>query len=751
MQQAAYPAVKHLVLLGGGHSHAIALKQLAMQPIAGLRVTLISDGVQTPYSGMLPAHVAGLYTYDASHIDLNHLARFAQIDFYIDRAIDLDLFQNRVHCAEHPPLGFDLLSIDIGSTPQIQGIPGVAQYAIAAKPVAPFLRAWEQFLAQVNAKPNGFYPIVIVGGGAGGVELALNMETRLRQILAPDRFSLTLVHRGSRLLRQQNRWVAQELTQILQARDITVHCLESVTAITADTVYCASGLTLTTAYTVWVTQATAPDWLARSGLATDDRGFIRVTDTLQSISHPQVFAAGDIATMQNHPRPKAGVFAVRQGKPLAQNWRRWLLGQPLRSFRPQRRYLSLIGTGDRRAVAAWAGWCWVSPLLWRWKDQIDRAFMQRFAELPTMTPVPQAKIPLPPQQPQMHCAGCGAKIGATLLQDVLARLEIPAHPDTVVGLDAPDDAAVLRAPAPIEPNSTRPYLVQTIDQFRTMVRDPYQFGQIATLHCLSDLWAMGATSQTVLVTVTIPYATETLTADLLFQVLSGVLQALKASNTALVGGHSSFGETLSLGLAGYGTVQPDQLLTQADLQPGQWLVLTKPLGTGTLLAADQQGRVQGRWLQGAIAMMRQSNQAAAQLLQHHGATACTDITGFGLAGHLGEMIRASGQSVILYPERLPVLPGALPTLTQGLTSSLHRPNRQAAAWVTGRCDPPRFELLFDPQTSGGLLVVLPPDQARAYVQALQTQGYTQAAIIGQVLPQAPTNSPTITLQEGKLS
>ncbi|MGB0562062.1 MAG: selenide, water dikinase SelD [Spirulinaceae cyanobacterium] len=746
MQWASYPAVKHLVLLGGGHSHAIALKRLGMKPIAGLRVTLISDGVQTPYSGMLPGHVAGIYNYDAAHIDLNHLAQFAQVDFYLDRAIGLDLFRNRVLCAEHPPVGFDLLSIDIGSTPQGGGIPGVEEHAIAAKPVPQFLRAWEQFLAQVTARPNAFYPIVVVGGGAGGVELALNMDARLRQVLAPERFSLTLVHRGPRLLQDQNRWVAEELTRILQERDITVYCLESVTAVTADTVYCASGLTLTTAYTVWVTQASAPDWLTRSGLTTSDRGFIWVTDTLQSVSHPQVFAAGDIATMQNHPRPKAGVFAVRQGKPLEQNWRRLLLGQPLRPFRPQRRYLSLIGTGDRRAVAAWDGWCWASPLLWRWKDHIDRAFMKKFAELPTMVTEPQDAIPLPPHQPQMYCAGCGSKVGATLLQDVLARLEIPPHPKAIVGLDTPDDAAVLKLPSPTPTQPLGQYLVQTIDQFRTMLRDPYQFGQVAALHCLSDLWAMGATAQTALATVTLPYATDRITADLLFQVLSGVLHALKTNQTALVGGHSLLGEHLSLGLAAYGMVQPNQLLTKGGLQPGQWLILTKPLGTGTLFAADQRGRVRGRWLQTAIAMMCQANQVAAQLLQQHGATACTDITGFGLAGHLGEMLRASGRSVALYPERLPVLPGALRTLAQGFTSSLHLPNRQAAAWVAGQCEPPLFELLFDPQTSGGLLASLPANQARACIQALQSQGYPQATVIGQVLPQAQTTSPTIVLQ-----
>lgn len=724
MQLANYPALKHLVLLGGGHSHAIALKRLAMEPIAGLHITLISDCVQTPYSGMLPGHVAGFYTHDETHIDLQRLAQCAQIDFYLDRAIGLDLAQQEVRCADHLPVRFDALSVDIGSTPQASNVPGTAEYAIAAKPVPQFLHAWEKFLAQVAANPQAHYPIVIVGGGAGGVELALNMFARLRQILPESQFSITLVHRGSRLMSGHNRRVAERLTQALRSRRVQILCNESVTAVQPEQVQCASGLTLQSALTVWVTQASSPTWIKQSGLATCDRGFILVKDTLQSVSHPRVFAAGDIATMQHYPRPKAGVFAVRQGPPLADNLRNWALGQPLQPFKPQRQYLALIGLGDRRAVASWAGLCWTASWLWRWKDQIDRAFMTQFSELPVMAADPQDAIALPPQHPTMYCAGCGAKVGATTLQQVMRKLAIPTHPDAVVGLDTPDDAAVLKIQGE--------YAVQTIDQLRSVVPDPYLFGQITVQHCLSDLWAMGATPQTVLATVTLPYSTEAVTADWLYQLLAGVLKALEPSQTALVGGHSTLGADLTLGLAGYGTVNRDRLLTKGGLQPGQHLILTKPLGIGTLLAATQQGRGHAQWWQGAIASMVQSNQTAAEIAQTYGATACTDITGFGLAGHLLEMLQASSCDATLWPQSIPVLPGALTTLSQSITSSLHPQNRQAMGAIAGQCETSRLELLFDPQTSGGLLIAIAVEQADDCLRALHKQGYSQAAIVGQV-------------------
>jgi pyridine nucleotide-disulfide oxidoreductase family protein len=388
----------NLVLIGGGHSHAIALRLFALNPIPGVRLTLITDVAKTPYSGMLPGHVAGFYTYEETHIDLLKLANFASAELILAKAIGLDLENNLVICSEQSScdrnklrVEFDYLSIDIGSTPATNSIIGDSKYVIPAKPVAQFLEAWEQTIDLVGARqclaptqqPEIPISIAIVGGGVGGVELALNMHSRLnREQGIGDRgqgnLSIHLFHRSDRLSPNYSDRVSEQLERILKQRGIKIHLQEIVSEVSADRIICESGLEVKVDRIFWVTQASAPNWIKESGLTTDEKGFILVNNYLQSVSHPHIFATGDIATMKNYSRPKAGVFAVRQGKPLFINWQRIITNQPLQAYIPQKRYLSLIGTGDRSAIATWGNLRGRSRLFWYWKDYIDRQFINLF-------------------------------------------------------------------------------------------------------------------------------------------------------------------------------------------------------------------------------------------------------------------------------------------------------------------------------------------------------------------------------------
>ena len=375
--------MKTLVLIGGGHSHAITLRLLGRQPLPEVRLILISDVAHAPYSGMLPGHLAGFYSFAECHIDLRALARLAQAEFILDTAIRLNLKTNQVLCGQHEPIDFDWLSIDIGSTPATMDIPGVQEYAIAAKPVPQFLAAWQQFVAQ---KFDRSISVGIVGGGAGGVELALTLQVQLQQI-CPAGVTIHLFHRQSELMSSYADVVRRRFKQVLLDRGIRLHLNEAVESIASlapmedslKLVRCRSGLDIPCDQVIWVTQAAAPAWMRQSGLSTDQQGFILIKDTLQSLSHPYIFATGDIATMSEQPRPKAGVFAVRQGKPLFTNLQRITTGQSLQSFLPQQRYLSLIGLGNQQAIATWGNICTrPSRLLWWWKDRIDRKFISQF-------------------------------------------------------------------------------------------------------------------------------------------------------------------------------------------------------------------------------------------------------------------------------------------------------------------------------------------------------------------------------------
>lgn len=382
---------RHLVLVGGGHSHAIALLEWGRHPLPNTRLTLITEAAATPYSGRVPGHVAGLYSRADCHIDLRPLAAFAGAELIIDAAVGLDLAAQRVLCAHHAAVEFDWLALDIGSTPQLPPGLGDRDEIIPAKPVGQFLDRWKEILDQVERDPERPLCLGIVGGGAGGVELAVSMRQHLYQILRSHgqpttRLQLHLFQRDAELLPQAPRPVRDRLRHILTTQGVHLHFQADVCAVntTAQShqVICTSGLTVACDAVIGVTQATAAPWIAESGLAVDPAGFVQVDDTLRSLSHPQVFATGDIATLVNHPRPKSGVFAVRQGKPLAANLRRAVLGQPLRPFQPQRHALSLISTGDGAALGVRGNWCGRSPLLWWWKTWLDRQFMEQFRRLP---------------------------------------------------------------------------------------------------------------------------------------------------------------------------------------------------------------------------------------------------------------------------------------------------------------------------------------------------------------------------------
>lgn len=759
------PITQEIVLIGGGHTHAIALRMLGMQPLPGVRLTLISEASESAYSGMVPGRLAGFYRDEECHVNLSALAEFAGAQLYIDRVTGLDLDNKRVMCDRHPPVAFDVLSLDVGSTPlQPPGL-NTACNLLPAKPMRPFLDRWDALLEQITQHPDRPIRLAIVGGGAAGVELALTMQHRIHQILQthqqPTRhLALHLIHRGSQIVPQFNGWVRHALEQLLQQRQIHLHLNEAVEAIEEQVIRCRSGFELTCDAVVWVTQAAAPDWLQTTGLALDDRGFIQVSDTLQSLSHPFVFAVGDVAALVNQPRPKAGVFAVREGQPLVRNLRRYCHQQPLKPFYPQKQYLSLLNTADGQAIAAKGSWGWRSPLLWRWKDHIDRTFMKRLNHLPKMPPErishqhpsPSARISfasLPRQEPPgaaMPCAGCGSKVGSATLTRVLQRIQPPSplpasHPAILLGCHPPDDAAVIQV-------SGDRLLVQTVDAFTALIADPFVFGQISAHHALSDLYAMGAMPHSALAIATVPYGNAAAVEESLYQLLAGALKALHEVGAELVGGHSTEGTDLAFGLACNGFATSEQLLRKGGMQPEQALILTKPLGTGTLFAAKMRYQALGRWIDAAVESMLRSNAIAAQILMPHQASACTDVTGFGLIGHLVEMMQASQVSVKLNLAAIPVLPGALTTLERGIFSSLQPQNLRSRAFIPNSeslFPHPLFQLLFDPQTSGGLLATIPLEQVTDCLNQLQAKGYKQSTVIGYTYP-LTTEQPAIAIE-----
>ena len=782
MIPAANPVLKDLVLVGGGHSHVTVLKKFGMDPMPGVRLTLISRDAHAPYSGMLPGLIAGHYTFEETNIDLGPLARFAKARFLHDEAVGVDTNNRAVLCRDHPPVAFDVLSINIGSTPGLR-VPGAKGTVVPVKPIDGFWPKWKVLRDRCLQRRNETH-IGVVGGGAGGVELLLSVQYSLDRLLerqgrSSSHLYFHLATAGNEILPTHNSRVRAKFCRVLRERGVEVMTNSEVTAIEGPgcrlTFEKGGGLDLDEV--LWVTTARAANWLEESGFEVDDRGFIRVRDTLQTLTDADIFAAGDIGTVVDHPRPKAGVFAVRQGPPLTENIRLRLLGEAAKPFRPQEKFLSLVSTGDKYAVVSRGNWAAEGAWAWRWKDFIDQRFMQKFNKLPEMYPAKMDQdVHLDPRLvgaehaaelvragvseigdlPKgltdtekalgaistfvMRCGGCGSKVGSIMLDRVLAKLAPSSRPDVVIGLDEPDDAAVVDVPEGKQ-------LVQSVDFFRSFIGDPFVFGKVAANHALGDIFAMGAEPQTALATVTIPYGIESKVEADLLQLLSGALNVLSTENTALVGGHTSEGSELALGLTVTGFVDAGTAMRKSGMNAGDILVLTKPLGTGALFAADMRCKAKGHWVCAALCSMTQSNRAAADCLIDYGTTAMTDVSGFGLLGHLVEMTKASGVATTVTLDIVPALDGTLEVMDKGIFSSLHAENvrlRRAISGLEKAARNPSYPLIFDPQTAGGLLASVPADNAESCVNALRELGYESAIAIGEVR-EADAGQPAIQL------
>ncbi len=761
MQSPDQPILRDIVLIGGGHSHVGVLKSFGMKPIPGVRLTLICTDMHTPYSGMLPGYVAGHYEYDDVHIDLSRLAVFAGARLYRDEVIGIDRAAKKVLCRNRPPVPYDQLSINIGSTPQLAQVPGAADHAVAVKPIQRFNDRWLALLARVQQSAQKM-TIAVVGAGAGGVELTLAMQFRLRNELKalgrnPDDLTFHLFTNVADILPTHNPHVRSRFDRVLSERGVIVHRNAAVSQVFDGRLQTTTGASFAADEIIWVTRAGGAAWLQRTGLALDSDGFIQVTDTLQTVTDPDIFAAGDIASMVNYKLEKAGVFAVRQGKPLTENLRRAVGGVALEAYRPQTSWLALISTGDQYAVAS-RGWLgFAGAWVWRWKDWIDRRFMAKFQDFPEMLASPAAatsahnSVKLSQEESlqaisaiAMRCGGCGAKVGATVLSRALSNLHPVDRDDVIIGLKDPDDAAVVRVP----PGKA---MVHSVDFFRSFIDDPYIFGKVAANHALGDIWAMGAEAQSATAIATVPSGLEAKVEDVLFQMMTGALEVLNDANCALVGGHTGEGKELALGFAVNGLIDdnPARILRKNGMQPGDVLILTKPIGTGTLFAAHARLAAKGRWIDGALKSMVISNRLGAKCLSEFGATACTDLTGFGLLGHLVEMTRPSGVDAELNLSALPLLDGAEECVAMGIVSSLQSANvrlRRALRNQEAMVKHPRYPLIFDPQTAGGLLASVPADRVEACIQALRELGYVHTVAIGRILAQGEALEPIVLIE-----
>ena len=368
------PRMKRLLLIGGGHAHVEVLRRFGIDRERGVEITLISPQRHAPYSGMLPGFVAGHYRWDDFHIDLELLAQRAAATVRLTTIESLDIVAQSAIAADGTVHRYDVCSIDIGSVPRMDA-PGAREHGIAVKPVDRFLERWSEVATGI--REGKLTSVTVVGGGAGGVEILLAMQNAVRPgPTTGTRFSI--VSDTPSILSSHLPHVRAIFERVLARRNVAIYSSARVESAESGMVRCSDGRAIESDAIFWATGAGAAPWIAASGVAIDEAGFMRVNSHLQSPSHPTIFGSGDAIAFDEMRLPKSGVFAVRQGPVLSHNLRAALRGEPLRPFVTKPTALNLISTGDRCAVMAWRSQAIEGAWVWRWKDWIDRRFMRRY-------------------------------------------------------------------------------------------------------------------------------------------------------------------------------------------------------------------------------------------------------------------------------------------------------------------------------------------------------------------------------------
>ncbi|MEX0718833.1 MAG: selenide, water dikinase SelD [Planctomycetaceae bacterium] len=746
-------ADRALVLIGAGHTNLHVVRMWRMRPIPGVELTLVSPFGRATYSGMLAGTLAGQYAPDEMEIDLYRFAQSCGVR-YVDAAVaGFDPESREVRFDDRPPLRFDVASIGLGSVPSGSEVWKAHREVLSIKPMPTFRARFEARLQEVYRETN-HARICVVGGGAAGVEVAFCLERLLQQRRLHA--ALTLVDSNDRLLPGYRPATSRLARRECDRRGIRVETERRARDYSDGKVRFEEGPPIEADIVVWATAAAPPAILAEFHLPNSDDGFLAVRRTLRTIAEFPVFVVGDTATIVDSPVPKAGVYAVREGRILWENLRRLFEHRPLVEYDPQRGFLSLIGTGDGRAIGEYKGVSFHNRLAWKWKDHLDRKFMRMYQDYRPMTAEMSAAADEPGSKsvpdarsvrdaaPVMRCRGCGGKVGAGVLAAALDRLKVASPEGVRIGLDRPDDAAVL------DP-ARHPAEVLSVDFFQPFLDDPYLVGRIAALNALSDLWAMGAEPTGAMAMAAIPPGPPRRQAEYLFQMLAGGLRELTAAGATLLGGHTTESDEPTIGYTVIGSLRGREPLAKGNLREGDSLLLTKPLGTGAILAGHMRSAARAAWMRGMLERMLHSNAEAARIARVFEVESATDVTGFGLAGHLLEMLDAAKRDADLWVSEVPLLDGFAEMAVRGIRSTLEPSNRLVADRIVPDehhlRDDPAWEALFDPQTAGGLLLAVRPEAALALRQALREAGHREAAVIGVVGGESETPIVTARRQE----
>ena len=674
-----------LVLVGAGHSNIALIRRFAMDPLEGVRLVVINPESTAPYSGMLPGFLAGQYIADELFIDVAALCKQAGARFIrgslerVDTASKMLLIRHQAFPnVRELYIPYDYAVLNTGAAPA-DSFPSTHAGCYYVKPIRELLIDLPRIDERMR---RGNRSMVIAGGGAAGIELAFAFRARYGSDA-----TITLVSRRSIDHDNALSAGASVIRRALEKKRITLLESVEVTEAIVEEVLLSNGRSVAAHVVCVATPVRAPSWIERSGLAGKD-GFLTVNAELQVDDCEGLYASGDIVNLP-FSRGRSGVMAVRAGQYLAKALWQKIQGRHVSPFRPQRHWLTLLNLGNGEAIAVRGSLAYQGASLFKLKDRIDQKFMARFK--PRRMSSAEA----------MRCEGCAAKLPGDMLTSVFGQQFEDGAITTQQGVSR----------------------IRSIDALTHLVDDPYLVGVLAMRHAVSDVWAMGAFPTTALTLIAVERAlSQHLEASEFVQAQAGLHDAAHAYGVEIVGGHS-----LSLNQPMI-AVQIEGECTRPvhkdGAMAGDELWITGPVGSGILFSALASGFTVGafidQWVTNALKSLFEASQTAAQ----EGVHAMTDVTGFGLAGHLREML--SGKNLgIQWAENIVTFSGVDECIARGIQSTAYVDNVRYAQQIGHKAP---SAVVFDPQTCGPLLIAAPPETAKRVIQHWEEAGLSPQQI-----------------------
>ena len=705
------PITNDLVLIGGGHSHLSVLMKLSKRPINGNRITLITNEIDTPYSGMIPGYIEGIYSWRDSHIDLYRLCLKLNVRFIHAEVERVSAHEKEIYFKDRPKIKFDVLSINTGIQSNNREIKGAAKYCLPVKPIS---KLANNFLNKIT----NFKSIAFIGGGAGSVELALAIKKRFLNINQDIKITIITGKRG--LLSTFPQKTKLTSLKTLEKFKIDIIEYKRVLEVKPKQIILSDKSLLKIDKAILSTNSMTPKWLAKSDILLTKDNYILVNKSFQT-NYKYVFASGDVIDFNNQNLKKAGVFAVRSGKPLAINIKQFILGKKLVEYKFNKNYLALIGTSKRSAIATKYNLTFNSRFFFYLKKYIDQNFIKKFSDFrirkkftldalktDVLNIFVKHKEKITDENDIMQCKGCAAKVPLNALKQALPKDIVSTSEDAV------------SVPG-------QPELYQTVDMISSIITDPFLLGKIAANHSISDMVSVNSKITSAMMILQLPLSKTEINSRDLEQVLLGANEIFKTIDCPLIGGHTMIGKDkdpiIGFSILGQKQKKIKIMKNRRKIKTKDLLILTEKIGSGLIFAGINNYLIDSHFQTDVIKQMIKGNLNFGKISNQLNILSMTDITGFGLANHLLNLIKRdnSKTGLTIYPNKIPLFEGVNECLNKDIKSSLFKSNYDIAQKdIIYKRDKSKLDnILYDPQTVGGIAFIIPQEEKYKHFKVLK--------------------------------